>query len=89
LPARPCATATLKLDVDPQLETAQADAEVAAFSADVCGIASYMELARRHEQARSIDDLLARRLRIALLDEALAARLKSSLLDAQAKKSRS
>jgi glycerol-3-phosphate dehydrogenase len=48
-----------------------------------------MELARRHEQARSIDDLLARRLRIALLDEALAARLKSSLLDAQAKKSRS
>jgi glycerol-3-phosphate dehydrogenase len=89
LPARPCATATLKLDVDPQLETAQADAEVAAFSADVCAIASYMELVRRHEQARSIDDLLARRLRIALLDEALAARLKSLLLDAQAKKSRS
>jgi glycerol-3-phosphate dehydrogenase len=89
LPARACTTAHLRLEVDQDLEDARAAAETAALSADFGRVTDYVEVAHRHEQARSIDDVLARRLRITSLDETVAARLSAILQDVQAKKSRS
>jgi glycerol-3-phosphate dehydrogenase len=81
LPSRPCVTAELTLDVDAGLESAQRGAETAALNGDFAGLAAYAELARRHEQARNADDILARRLRLALLDDAISARLHAVLAE--------
>lgn len=73
LPDAPANTESLHLDVDAGLEAAQAVAESAA--ADLPAVRLYRDLAFRHEQARSPQDLLCRRLRLGLVDRAAAERL--------------
>jgi glycerol-3-phosphate dehydrogenase len=68
--ARPSQTAALKLDVDPVLEAAAAEARAGGGALE-----RYRELARAHEQARTADDLLQRRMRVGLVDRAAAERL--------------
>jgi glycerol-3-phosphate dehydrogenase len=79
LDKRPCTTATLRLDVDDSLENAHLQAETAAACGDAAAIADFVRLAQRHEQARTEEDVLARRLRIGLLDESLAQRLRPAV----------
>lgn len=73
LPASASATATLRLDVDPVLESAQAAA--AAAPGNLEALLRYRDLARMHEQARTAADVVERRMRIGLLDRSLDARL--------------
>jgi glycerol-3-phosphate dehydrogenase len=73
LPASASATATLRLDVDPVLESAQAAA--AAAPGNLEALLRYRDLARMHEQARTAADVVERRMRIGLLDRSLEARL--------------
>jgi glycerol-3-phosphate dehydrogenase len=75
LDQRPCTTATLRLAIDPALESQQQAAEAAALRGDLEGVRGYLERAIACEQARRTEDLLARRLRVAQLDARLAARL--------------
>jgi glycerol-3-phosphate dehydrogenase len=79
LDKRPCTTATLRLDIDDSLENAHVVAEAAAARGDAAAIADFVRLAQRHEQARTEEDVLARRLRIGLLDESLAQRLRPAV----------
>jgi glycerol-3-phosphate dehydrogenase len=72
---RPCRTETLRLAVDPALESAHRAAETSAARGDGDGVAPYLRLAVEREQARRPEDLLARRLRVGLLQDGLAARL--------------
>lgn len=73
LPASASATATLRLDVDPVLESAQAAAAAAPGNHEA--LLRYRDLARMHEQARTAADVVERRMRIGLLDRSLDARL--------------
>lgn len=78
LPQRPCVTETLRIDVDPALEAACRAAETGGAAAiDV--VRRYRDLAGRHEQARTTDDLLNRRMRTGLLDRHAAANLSARL----------
>jgi glycerol-3-phosphate dehydrogenase len=79
---RPCTTATLRLAVDPTLERAHQGAEQAAALGAAPHVLSYARLAHRYEQARSVDDVLLRRLRIGLLDEGALRALRPSLASA-------
>jgi glycerol-3-phosphate dehydrogenase len=72
LPDAPGGTETLHLDIDAGLEAAHAAAESAA---DGSTLRRYRDLAFGHEQARSPQDVLFRRLRLGLLDRAAAERL--------------
>lgn len=73
---RPCITETLRIDVDPGLEAACRAAE---DDGSIDSVRRYRDLARRHEQARTTEDLLSRRMRIALLDRRAGAALASRL----------
>jgi glycerol-3-phosphate dehydrogenase len=64
-------TATLRLDVDPALEAA------ARAASKGTKVERYRELARAHEQARTTEDFLQRRLRVGLVDRAAAERIAS------------
>jgi glycerol-3-phosphate dehydrogenase len=77
LTASTSATETLRLDVDPAIEAAQAAASSAPEDRDA--VRRYGDLARAHEQARTPADLVERRLRIGLLDRHLAERLRRTL----------
>jgi glycerol-3-phosphate dehydrogenase len=79
LAKRPCTTATLRLDVDESLENAHLMAEAAAARGDAAAITDFVHLAQRHEQARTEEDVLARRLRIGLLEDSLAQRLRPAV----------
>lgn len=79
---RPCTTATLRLAIDPTLESAHQGAEQAAALGAAMPVLSYAQLAHRHEQARSVDDVLLRRLRIGVLDEGALTALRPSLASA-------
>jgi len=78
LPARPCVTETLRIDVDAALESACRTAETGG-AADIDAVRRYRDLAQRHEQAHTTDDLLYRRMRTALLDRRAAAALAAQL----------
>jgi glycerol-3-phosphate dehydrogenase len=78
LPAVPCRTATLRIDVDGELEAARAAAEKAP--GDVAAVLRYWELARACEQARTPEDFVERRLRLGLVDRRAAAALRSRLV---------
>ena len=67
-----CVTETLRIDVDPALEAAHTAAE-SAGAGDAAALLRYRDLARACEQARTVDDVLARRLRIGLIDRRAAA----------------
>lgn len=73
LPQRPGPTADLRLDVDAGLEAAQLAAEAAG--ADIGALRRYRDLAFAHEQARTVQDVLCRRLRLGLVDREAAERL--------------
>lgn len=73
--AKPCLTETLRIDVDPALESACVTAEEGGIEA----VRRYRELAQRHEQARTTEDLLNRRMRTGLLDRKAAASLAARL----------
>jgi glycerol-3-phosphate dehydrogenase len=73
LAARAAATGSLRIDVDAQLEAAAAAASPAE-APDEAALRRYRDLARAHEQARTVEDILQRRLRVGLLDRAAAAR---------------
>ncbi len=75
LDERPCRTETLRLAIDPILETAHRAAESSAARGDAPGVQSYLRLAVEREQARRADDLLSRRLRVGLLQDGLIERL--------------
>lgn len=75
IPARPCLTETLRIDVDPALEAACRAAEDGGIDA----VRRYRDLSRRHEQARTTDDLLSRRMRTGILDRKAAATLAARL----------
>jgi glycerol-3-phosphate dehydrogenase len=75
LDERPCVTESLRLAIDPVLETAHRAAELSAGRGDAQGVQSYLRLAVEREQARRPDDLLARRLRVGLLQDGLMERL--------------
>ena len=86
LDQRPCTTETLRLAIDPKLESQRQRAEAAAAHGDVDQVRAYFERAIASEQARQPGDLLARRLRVAELDVALAEKLEPvarAALDAQ------
>jgi len=78
LPVRPCVTETLRIDVDAALESACRAAE-ASGAAGIDVVRRYRDLASRHEQARTTDDLLNRRMRTGLLDRNVAAALAARL----------
>ncbi len=76
LPARPCTTAAMTLDVDDQIEaTCQAAESSALERRDDDQLVKFAELAARHEQALTAGDVIARRLRVESLDRAAAARI--------------
>lgn len=75
LDERPCRTETLRLAIDPGLESAHQAAESSAARGDTLGISPYLRLAVEREQARRPEDLLARRLRVGLLHDGLMERL--------------
>ncbi len=75
LDERPCSTESLRLAIDPVLETAHRAAESSAARGDAQGLQSYFRLAVEREQARRPEDLLARRLRVGLLQDGLMERL--------------
>jgi glycerol-3-phosphate dehydrogenase len=75
LDERPCSTESLRLSIDPMLETAHRAAESSAARGDAQGVQSYLRLAVEREQARRPEDLLARRLRVGLLQDGLMERL--------------
>ena len=81
LDTRPCTTASLRLSIDPELETAYRAAETCAARGDAQGILSYLRSAVAREQARRPDDLLARRLRAGLLQDGLMERLHAVAAD--------
>ena len=63
-------TSDLKLDVDQSLEDASEAAEFAALGGgDRLAVGRYVDLATRFEQARSADDIVARRMRLESLAE--------------------
>lgn len=74
----PCITEALPIDVDPGLE-AVCRAAGESGQVDPEALLAYRELARRHEQARSVDDVLFRRLRVGLTDRRAAEALRTSL----------
>jgi glycerol-3-phosphate dehydrogenase len=76
LDARPCTTDTMRLAIDPALESAHRAAEAAAALGEADAVRPYLDLAVRREQARQPDDLLTRRLRVGLLQDGLAERLR-------------
>ena len=76
LAEQPCTTAELKLDVDDQIEAACRTAQRAALAQrDDREVEAFVQLAARHEQACTAEDVIARRLRIGSLDRKAAARL--------------
>ena len=75
LDERPCTTESLRLAIDPVLETAHRAAESSAARGDPNGVRTYFRLAVEREQARRPEDLLARRLRVGLLQDGLMERL--------------
>lgn len=84
LPGQACTTASIKLDVDDSIEAAFRAAQSAALDYQSSAvsddsIAAYVELAVRHEQARSVDDVVSRRLRVQLLDQRASARLRAQV----------
>ncbi len=78
LEPRHCVTESLRIDVDPALEAARNAAEDWG-STDESALLRYRDLAAQYEQARTPQDLLARRLRIGLIDRRAAARLVTAL----------
>jgi glycerol-3-phosphate dehydrogenase len=76
LDPRACTTEHLRLAVDPVLESAHRAAEESAARGEPNGVRPYLRLAVEREQARRPEDLLARRLRVALLQDGLAERLR-------------
>jgi glycerol-3-phosphate dehydrogenase len=66
LPESRSSTASLRLEVDAAVETACSDAE--RLPASIRAVETYTRLAKRHEQARTADDVLARRMRTGLID---------------------
>jgi glycerol-3-phosphate dehydrogenase len=81
LVAGPSTTSGLRLDVDAALE---ATALAASNASEPAALLRYGGYARAHEQARTIEDLLCRRLRIGLVDTRAAARL-ATVLEGQKK----
>lgn len=79
LPARSCVTATLRLAVVPELQMAFAKAMDDARFEESGALARYAVIARDFELARSAEDVLSRRLRLAPLDEQLALRCKEQV----------
>ncbi len=76
LAARLCTTAAMTLDVDDQIEATCRAAESSALERrDEDQLVKFVELAARHEQARTADDVIARRLRVESLDREAAARI--------------
>ncbi|MGZ8993963.1 MAG: FAD-dependent oxidoreductase [Burkholderiaceae bacterium] len=74
---RPCTTAALKLDVDDQIEAACRTAQRAALQQrDDREVDEFVQLAARHEQACTADDVIARRLRVESLDRKAASRIR-------------
>ena len=75
LNARPCTTAEMKLEVDDTIEAARRTAEVAALEyRDDGEVAKFVTMAARYEQARTAEDVIARRLRVESLNRKVAAR---------------
>ncbi len=66
LPESRSNSTSLRLEVDEALETACDDAE--RLPPSIRAVETYTRLAKRHEQARTTDDVLARRMRIGLID---------------------
>ena len=76
LPEQACTTAALRLEVDDQIEAACRTAQRAALAQrDDREVEAFVQLAARHEQACTAEDVIARRLRIGFVDRAAAARL--------------
>jgi glycerol-3-phosphate dehydrogenase len=74
----PCTTEAMPIDVDPGLEAA-CRAAGGSGPVDPGALLDYRELARRHEQARSVDDFLFRRQRVGLTERGAAETLRPSL----------
>jgi glycerol-3-phosphate dehydrogenase len=76
LDARPCTTAEMKLEADDAIEAARRAAEIEALEyRDDGEVAKFVAMAAQFEQARTADDVIARRLRVESLDRRAAARL--------------
>ena len=74
---RTCATAALKLDVDDSIEAACRTAQRAALhQCDDREVEEFAQLAARHEQACTVDDVIGRRLRVDSLDRNAARRIR-------------
>jgi glycerol-3-phosphate dehydrogenase len=78
LEPRSCVTESLRIDVDPALEAARSAAEQ-LDSSDASAVLRYRDLAAAHEQARTPQDVLDRRLRIGLINRRAAAALATVL----------
>jgi glycerol-3-phosphate dehydrogenase len=68
----------MPIDVDPGLEAA-CRAAGESGPVETAALLGYRELSRRHEQARTADDFLFRRLRVGLTDRRAAEALRPSL----------
>ncbi|MGZ9075663.1 MAG: FAD-dependent oxidoreductase, partial [Burkholderiaceae bacterium] len=85
---RPCTTAALKLDVDDQIEAACQTAQRAALEhREDHEVEEFVQLAARHEQACTAEDVIARRLRVGSLDRTVAERLRPLVSSALAMRS--
>jgi len=78
LPVRPCTTEALALADDADWDATQLMAEALAGRGDE-QVAEYARHARDYQQARTVEDVLNRRLRIGLLDEARARALEGTV----------
>ncbi len=76
LDPKPCLTAAIKLDIDDAVEAQCRAAEAAALAggSDGDAIAAFVRLVLRLEQAHDVEDVIARRLRLASIDQRAAAR---------------
>jgi glycerol-3-phosphate dehydrogenase len=86
LAASPSRTASLRIDVDPTIEAAQSAAT--SEPVDTAALLHYRDIAAAHEQARTPQDLLIRRLRIGLVDRRALAALTALLQQGDAGEAR-
>ena len=84
----PCTTAALKLDVDDSIEAACRTAQRASLEQrGDREVEEFAQLAARHEQACTAEDVIARRLRVGSLDRNAARRIRPLVSAALSRKS--